>query len=53
MGSGYSELGKLRMNLKSVAVVMGGIAANLCEPEWSLKHADCLITGEAEHHGLK
>ena len=29
-------------------VVMGGIAASLCKPEWTLAHTDALVTGEAE-----
>jgi radical SAM superfamily enzyme YgiQ (UPF0313 family) len=33
---------------KGVTTVMGGIAASLCKPEWTLDHADCLVTGEAE-----
>lgn len=33
---------------KGSKTVMGGIAASLCKEEWTLEHADCLVTGEAE-----
>ena len=50
MGSGLFRAWQIadEFRKRGVTVVMGGIAASLCEPEWSLKHADCLITGEAE-----
>src|SRR4026207_2315137 len=33
---------------RKVRVVIGGIAASLTKPEWTLEHADTLVTGEAE-----
>jgi radical SAM superfamily enzyme YgiQ (UPF0313 family) len=51
MGSGLFRAWEIadEFRKRGVTVVMGGIAASLCEPQWSLAHADCLITGEAEH----
>lgn len=33
---------------RGVKVVIGGIAASLADPDWTLKHADTLVIGEAE-----
>lgn len=50
MGSGIVRAWQIADEFKkrNTAVVMGGIAASLCKPEWSLEHADTLVTGEAE-----
>lgn len=50
MGSGIFRAWQIAEEFKrrKVTVVMGGIAASLCDPEWNLRHADCLVTGEAE-----
>lgn len=40
IGDKFRELG--------VKVVIGGIAATLSKPEWTLAHADALVLGEAE-----
>ncbi len=50
MGSGIVRAWQIADEFKkrSTKVVMGGIAASLCKPEWSLEHTDALVTGEAE-----
>lgn len=50
MGSGIVRAWQIADEFKkrNTTVVMGGIAASLCKPEWSLEHADTLVTGEAE-----
>lgn len=50
MGSGIYRAWQIADEFKrrGVTVVMGGIAASLCEPEWTLAHVDALVTGEAE-----
>ena len=50
MGSGIVRAWQIADEFKkrNIKVVMGGIAASLCKPEWSLEHADALVTGEAE-----
>lgn len=50
MGSGIVRAWQIADDFKkrNITVVMGGIAASLCKPEWSLEHADALVTGEAE-----
>lgn len=51
MGSGLKrawQLGDL-FRKRGSKVVIGGIAATLCPPEWSAAHADSLVLGEAEH----
>nr|WP_294905741.1 radical SAM protein [uncultured Lacibacter sp.] len=50
MGSGIVRAWQIADEFKkrNTTVVVGGIAATLCKPEWSLEHADALVTGEAE-----
>ena len=50
MGSGIVRAWQLADEFKkrNVKVVMGGIAASLAYPAWTLEHADSLVTGEAE-----
>jgi radical SAM superfamily enzyme YgiQ (UPF0313 family) len=50
MGSGLFRAWQIAdaFRKKNTTVVMGGIAASLCKPEWTLEHADALVTGEAE-----
>lgn len=50
MGSGIARAYQIadQFREKNVPVVMGGIAASLCNPEWTLAHADTLVLGEAE-----
>ncbi|WP_425420577.1 radical SAM protein [Phaeodactylibacter xiamenensis] len=50
MGSGLARAYEIadQFREKKVPVVIGGIAASLCEQEWTLKHADALVIGEAE-----
>lgn len=50
MGSGIFRAWQIadEFRKRKVPVVMGGIAASLCKPEWTLEHADALVTGEAE-----
>lgn len=50
MGSGIYRAWQIadEFRKRKVTVVMGGIAASLCDPQWSLNHVDCLVTGEAE-----
>lgn len=50
MGSGIYRAWQIADEFKrrGTTVVMGGIAASLCEPEWTLAHVDTLVTGEAE-----
>jgi radical SAM superfamily enzyme YgiQ (UPF0313 family) len=50
MGSGIVRAWQIADEFKKrkVPVVMGGIAASLCKPEWTLEHTDSLIIGEAE-----
>lgn len=33
---------------KGITVIMGGIAATLCDKDWTLAHADCIVCGEAD-----
>ena len=51
MGSGIFRAWQIadEFRKRKVPVVMGGIAASLCDPEWSLRHVDTLVTGEAEN----
>jgi radical SAM superfamily enzyme YgiQ (UPF0313 family) len=50
MGSGIVRAWALadEFRRRGVPVVLGGIAATLGEPEWSLRHADAVVLGEAE-----
>lgn len=50
MGSGIVRAWQIadEFRKRNVKVVIGGIAASLAKPEWTLDHADVLITGEAE-----
>lgn len=50
MGSGIFRAWQIadEFRKRGVTVVQGGIAASLAEPQWSLEHADALVTGEAE-----
>jgi len=50
MGSGIFRAWQIadEFRKRKVPVVMGGIAASLGDPEWSLRHVDTLVIGEAE-----
>jgi len=50
MGSGLMRAWQLadEFRARGRKVVVGGIAASLCPPEWTLQHADTLVVGEAE-----
>jgi radical SAM superfamily enzyme YgiQ (UPF0313 family) len=50
MGSGIVRAWQIadEFRHREVPVVIGGIAASLARPEWTLQHADALVTGEAE-----
>jgi radical SAM superfamily enzyme YgiQ (UPF0313 family) len=50
MGSGIVRAWQIADAFKrrGVTVVIGGIAASLGDPAWSLQHADALVVGEAE-----
>lgn len=50
MGSGLKRAWQLgdAFRARGSKVVIGGIAASLCPPEWSAPHADALVLGEAE-----
>lgn len=50
MGSGIYRAWQIadEFRKRKVTVVMGGIAASLCDPDWTFAHVDCLVTGEAE-----
>jgi radical SAM superfamily enzyme YgiQ (UPF0313 family) len=50
MGSGLVRAWQLgdEFQRRGATVVVGGIAASLARPEWSLQHADALVVGEAE-----
>lgn len=50
MGSGIARAWQIsdEFRARGVRTVIGGIAASLCDPEWSLAHADSLVIGEAE-----
>lgn len=50
MGSGVSRAWDIadQFRRRGVPVVMGGIGASLGEPEWTLRHVDCFVIGEAE-----
>jgi radical SAM superfamily enzyme YgiQ (UPF0313 family) len=50
MGSGIFRAWQIadEFRKRKVPVVIGGIAASLADPEWILRHADSLVTGEAE-----
>jgi radical SAM superfamily enzyme YgiQ (UPF0313 family) len=50
MGSGIVRAWQIadEFRRRGVRVVIGGIAASLGDPEWSLAHADSLVVGEAE-----
>lgn len=50
MGSGIKRAWQLgdEFRARGSKVVIGGIAATLCPPEWTLPHADSLVLGEAE-----
>jgi radical SAM superfamily enzyme YgiQ (UPF0313 family) len=50
MGSGIVRAWQIadEFRRRGVKVVLGGIAASLANPEWSLAHADALVLGEAE-----
>ena len=50
MGSGIVRAWQIgdEFRRRGVTVVQGGMAATLAKPEWSLEHADVLVTGEAE-----
>lgn len=50
MGSGLVRAWQLgdEFRRRGAAVVIGGIAASLGRPDWSLEHADAVVIGEAE-----
>lgn len=50
MGSGLVRAWQIADEFKrrGTTVVIGGIAASLADPEWSLRHADTVVIGEAE-----
>lgn len=50
MGSGLVRAWQIAdvFRARGRPVVIGGIAASLCPPEWTLRHADALVVGEAE-----
>ena len=50
MGSGIVRAWQIadEFRRRDVPVVIGGIAASLGEPSWTLEHADSLVIGEAE-----
>ncbi len=50
MGSGIVRAWQIadEFRRRGRTVVIGGIAASLAEPEWTLAHADALVVGEAE-----
>lgn len=50
MGSGIYRAWQIadEFRKRNTTVVMGGIAASLCDANWTLRHADSLVTGEAE-----
>lgn len=50
MGSGIVRAWQIadQFRERGVKVVIGGIAASLGKPEWTLQHADALVIGEAE-----
>lgn len=50
MGSGLARAYQIadQFRAQNVPVIIGGIAASLCDSEWTLEHADTLVVGEAE-----
>jgi radical SAM superfamily enzyme YgiQ (UPF0313 family) len=50
MGSGIVRAWQIadEFRERGVKVVIGGVAASLGKPEWSLEHADSVVIGEAE-----
>ena len=50
MGSGIVRAWQIadEFRRRGRPVVIGGIAASLADPEWTLAHADSLVVGEAE-----
>src|SRR5947209_267089 len=50
MGSGVVRAWQIADRFRRLGrkVVIGGIAASLARPEWTLAHADALVVGEAE-----
>ena len=50
MGSGLVRAWQLgdEFRRRGTTVVIGGIAASLADPQWSLPHADAVVVGEAE-----
>jgi radical SAM superfamily enzyme YgiQ (UPF0313 family) len=50
MGSGIVRAWQIadEFRRRGTRVVIGGIAASLAKPEWTLAHADSLVIGEAE-----
>ena len=50
MGSGIVRAWQIadEFRRRGRTVVIGGIAASLADPEWTLAHADSLVVGEAE-----
>jgi radical SAM superfamily enzyme YgiQ (UPF0313 family) len=50
MGSGIVGAWRLadEFRARGVPVVIGGVAASLAPPEWTLAHADAIVIGEAE-----
>lgn len=50
MGSGIVRAWQIadEFRKRRIKVVIGGIAASLAKPEWTLAHADTLVIGEAE-----
>ncbi len=50
MGSGTVRAWQIgdAFRAKGVKVVIGRVGPTLCDPSWSLAHADCLVLGEAE-----
>jgi radical SAM superfamily enzyme YgiQ (UPF0313 family) len=50
MGSGIVRAWQIsdEFRKRGVKTIIGGIAASLADPKWSLEHADAVVTGEAE-----
>jgi radical SAM superfamily enzyme YgiQ (UPF0313 family) len=50
MGSGIVRAWQIadEFRRRKIPVVIGGIAASLADPAWTLEHADSLVIGEAE-----
>jgi len=50
MGSGIVRAWQIadKFRHRAVPVIMGGIAASIADPEWSLEHCDSVVIGEAD-----